>query len=345
MWHIPAHRRGALAGASRNPLRSLVLVESYRPMLSGHLWTIAPYVARTVRPPAPPPARHFRMAVPDPIRGTVHVSGRFDDVPDAEELVVFLHGMGGHAAAPYMVQGAQEARAQGMASLRLNLRGADRLGEDYYHAGLTVDVATLFQQAELARFSRTYLVGFSLGGHVALAASAREELPSVSAVAAICAPIALEPAARALDEPVRKLYRRKLLSDLKLVYRDVANRHSVPIAVADAARIESIVDWDDAVVAPRFGYASARAYYQEASVAQHLQRIAVPTLALQATQDPMVLARTTQPLLRHAKAITTKWVKHGGHLAFPRTLDLGFEGGLGLNAQVLRWLRSQATHR
>lgn len=62
---------------------------------------------------------------------------------------------------------ARVAEAAGLDSLRLNLRGADRMGEDGYHAGLTADLAAALASPELADYRSVGVLGFSLGGHPA----------------------------------------------------------------------------------------------------------------------------------------------------------------------------------
>jgi predicted alpha/beta-fold hydrolase len=158
----------------------------------------------------------------------------------------------------------------------------------------------------------------------------------------VCPPVDLARGARAIDEPHRVLYRRKLLYNLKEVYRDVvARERQVPIALDDALRIDRIWTWDDRVVAPRFGFASAADYYERVSVGPLLDSTRIPTLVVQAIRDPMILAHTVRPHLERSPRVTTVWVDRGGHIGFPRDLDLGIEGPRGIDAQILAWMLAQ----
>jgi predicted alpha/beta-fold hydrolase len=123
----------------------------------------------------------------------------------------------------------------------------------------------------------------------------------------------------------------------------VARRGPWPLSLDRARRLRGIREFDDAIVAPRFGFEDASDYYLHASVSHVLYRIATPTLLVQAEHDPMVPRRSVEPLL-HAlpPAVTALLVDRGGHVAFPRDLDLGQPGTLGLEAQVLAWLRRKA---
>ena len=69
--------------------------------------------------------------------------------------LLIVHGLGGSAKSPYTAKAAHAAAAAGLSSLRLNLRGADLLGEDYYHAGMTADLAAAIASPELALASPT----------------------------------------------------------------------------------------------------------------------------------------------------------------------------------------------
>lgn len=307
----------------------------------GHAWTVAPFLLKAVTPARPPASRHFVQTVADDLRGSIRVTGRLTTELGSGSLLMVVHGMGGNAMAPYVVRPALVAHARGVASLRLNLRGADRRGEDFYHAGLTSDLHALVASAELARFERIYMLGFSLGGHIVLRFGAETTDARVRAVAAVCPPVDLARGARAIDEPHRVLYRRKLLYNLKEVYREVARRHEVPVPRDEAESIDRIWTWDDRVVAPRFGFASAADYYERVSVGPLLDSTRVPTLVVQATRDPMILADTVRPHLERSSRVTTVWVDRGGHIGFPRDLDLGMPGDPGIDEQVLAWMLAQ----
>ncbi len=306
--------------------------------LRGHLWTLQPFLQHVVNPLAPPPSRHFRTYADDPAFGPIRLTGRLHERP-SEDLVLVVHGLGGSVGSHYAVQAAQAAQRLGAACLRLNLRGADRSGEDFYHAGLTEDLHAAVTSPELSRWSRILVLGYSLGGHVALRYAAEGADPRVRAVAAVCPPIDLAKGAYEIDQRARAIYRRKLLGGLKDMYERVAVRRKVPLPLAQARAIQRIQDWDDAIVAPRHGFQSAQDYYQRVSVAPLLHQIEMPALVVAAKHDPVVISRTVRDWLDRAHTIRTVFVTQGGHVGFPPglNLNLGYPGCV--EDQVIAWLR------
>lgn len=304
--------------------------------LSAHLWTVASRLRPAVEAPE---ARALAVPLDDPAIGRVQLSGFLREEPDAGGVLVFVHGIGGCATAPYAHLVARAAAAAGLSCLRVNLRGCDRASNDYYHAGLASDLAALIGALDPRPDLRLYLLGYSLGGHLALRYAAGEPDPRLAAVAAVCSPLDLAPAAAALDRPALWAYRRFVLGNLKEIYAAVAARRSVPLPVEEATKLVHIREWDERVVAPRWGFAGADDYYARASVAPHLGRLAVPALLVAAQGDPLVPAEVLSPTLARAgSALEVRWVKGGGHVGFPADLELGERAPRGLEGQVLGWL-------
>lgn len=293
--------------------------------LAGHYWTVAP---RLQPSPPEPAAVPWSRTVDGGDLGPVRLSGRWSELPGAVEAVLLVHGITGAADSRYARLGAAAALERGMSCLRLNLRGCDLEGEDYYHAGLTEDLVAAMESPELAGYERVHVLGYSLGGHLALRLAAVDRPPRLGAVAAVCAPVDLEACQTAFDRKALTPYRIYVLRGLKQIYAAVAARRPVPCPPAAARRIRSIREWDDRVVAPRWGFADAGDYYRRASVAPHLGGLSVPALLVAAEDDPMVPAETLRPALDGlarnggTDRLTVRWLRGAGHLGFPRGLRL-----------------------
>jgi predicted alpha/beta-fold hydrolase len=108
---------------------------------------------------------------------------------------------------------------------------------------------------------------------------------------------------------------------------------------AVVARARSCHERDSLTVVARFGFRSAQDYYERESVAPRLHRLQIPSLVVASRNDPLVPADTVIPALADAsRALSVAWVGSGGHVYFPKTLDLGQPGPLGLEQQTIRWL-------
>jgi hypothetical protein len=308
----------------------------------GHFWTIAPRLRHGVRPWPAPEARPWETTLMDPVTGEVPVTGLLREVPGSEDLLVLVHGLGGGIGSHYMLRAARAAEAVGISCLRLNLRGCDRRSGDFYHAGLTADLHAALASAELRPYRRIYALGYSLGGHVALRLATEESDPRLAAAAAVCSPLDLALSQREIDAPSRWVYRRYLLASLNDLYAAVAARRPVPLPVEEAARLRTIREWDDRIVAPRWGFAGAGDYYARASGAPRLGQLRVPALLLNSETDPMVPALAVRSVLKTpVPRLEVRWLAAGGHVAFPRGLDAGLGAGTGVDAQVIGWLRSR----
>lgn len=313
--------------------------------LHGHLWTIRPFLRHTLRPRTPPPSQPWSTVVDDPTAGLLRLTGRFSPRREARACLVIVHGLGGSVDSHYMIDAALAAAPRPLAQLRLNLRGAGGSGEDFYNAGLTADVHAALKSPELAGFASIYLLGYSMGGHIVLRCATEELDPRVRAVAAICPPLDLSLGASAIDHPGRWVYRRHVLSGLKEMYARVAARRRFSVPVSEARAIGRLREWDERIVAPRYGFAGAEAYYAAASVAPRLARLALPSFIAAAEADPMIPAETLRPALASASpALTVRWIDEGGHVGFPRSLDLGLAAPRGLESQLIAWLESHGEH-
>ena len=304
----------------------------------GHYWTFAPFVFHKLRPKTPPPARHVRTVVEDARRGPVRLTGRLSQAAETRS-----DGLGGGHDSYYLIQIAHQAAALGWDCMRVNLRGADRSGSDYYHAGSSDDIRAFVRSRAASHYGRVYIVGYSLGGHITLRYVAEGADPNVAGVTAICPPIDLAAGVAEIDQPKGRVYRNNVLNALKDTYRAVARRSQVPLAVEALGNIRTIKQWDELVVAPRHGFSSAEDYYARTTVQPLLHQIAVPTLVVTSAHDPMVFKHTVWPTLAECDRVETVYLERGGHVGFPPDADLGFGDRGPVATQALRWMHRQSS--
>lgn len=236
-------------------------------------------------------------------------------------LAILLHGLNGCENSQYMrVTSAHLLRA-GFPVLRLNLRGAGAsrpFCRARYHAGRSDDLRCAFAALPPhLTVNGVVAVGFSLGGNLLLKYLGEvERATPLLAAATVSAPIDLMATAHRIMAPRNALYHWYFLhycqSDVAAAGDGVAEEERRASAAA-----RSLWEFDERVTAPRNGFAGAADYYTRASARKFLDGIAVPTLLVQAEDDPIVPA---EPYRRHSwqrnRRLLPAVERKGGHVGF-----------------------------
>jgi predicted alpha/beta-fold hydrolase len=305
----------------------------------GHVATVSAHVREVLAPAAAPEGLAITIPIIDRVRGTIPIACHLAN-GGASKLLVIVHGMGGNVSSPYAVRAAREAVDAGWAALRVHLRGASGDGADVYHAGLGDDVAQIVRSPSLARFEWITVVGYSLGGHIVLRHAADGPHDArLRAIAAVCPPIDLDRGSIAIQRLDRRPYQEYVLRSLRRQLTEVRARHPDAVPEVAASELRTIRDWDERVIAPRFGFASLGAFYTSETVGPKLETIRVPTLLVVADRDPMIALDTSLPWLSRASdAVTVARRRRGGHVSFPRDVGLTTARGEAMEREIVRWL-------
>jgi predicted alpha/beta-fold hydrolase len=241
--------------------------------------------------------------------------------PPAGELIL-VHGLEGSSAAGYARSLAQAALEAGYAVHRYNMRscgGTEHLsGTTLYHSGQTSDLLAVIRQ--LQGRSPIFLAGFSLGGNVVLklagelGESARE---LIAGVVAVSTPIDLAACVRQLDRRVNFIYSNRFLSRLKQRVRLKQRLAPGLFPIEKLDRVKTVYEFDDQFTALNFGFGTADNYYATQSSKQFLDRIRIPTLLVQAKDDPLIPFEVyNHPAFSQNPCLRLLAVEHGGHLGF-----------------------------
>lgn len=309
----------------------------------GHFWTIAPTLLGAGDKDEAMGGRRWSTSLHDPDRGRVRLSGWLHE-QGSRTLVVLLHGLGGTSSVLYVRDAARVALARGHDCLRMAMRGAERDGEDIHHAGLTRDIHATLESVQLEGYERIVLIGFSLGGHLMLRATAEVELdPRVTTTIAVCSPLDLQTGSTTIDHPRATVYREYVLRALRQMYKPCARRGRAPSPWSEVRGVRTVRAWDERTVVPRFGFGSADAYYRAMSAANVLGELKRPCLYVGSSHDPMVTRASVEPSLRLARPghMEVRWIEDGGHVYMPARVDLGMGGEETLISQALTWASRQ----
>jgi len=279
----------------------------------GHLQTIY----ASLRPPARVALERLRWDTPD---------GDFIDVdfagdPLAPRRLVLFHGLEGSADSHYARAIAGHAARAGWRIALPHWRGCS--GEPNrkpraYHSGDTEEVDWVLRRVGPPLCA----IGISLGGNALLkwlGERGDEAGALVRRAAAVSAPIDLPAAGQALDRGLnRLLYTRHFLATLKPKSLAKLERFPGIFAAEKVRAARGFRDFDDTVTAPLHGFRDVDHYWSTASSGPWLERIRLPTLLLNARNDPFLPEHALLAAARNAAAcVLLEFPRTGGHVGFP----------------------------
>lgn len=248
-----------------------------------------------------------------------------DWIGDRGPIVILLPGLQGDFGSVYVRGLLRTCRARGWRGLLLNYRGRvtpNRLPHSY-HCGMTCDLDYLVSHLR-RREPQTPIavVGFSVGANISLKwlgeCGQRGIVPPVVAAVGASAPFQLGAVAKKIERGFSRVYQWYLLRSLR---RDVARKlHAMGdnrgLSRRELRGLNTFFKFDDRISGPWAGFAGAEDYYAKTRSDVLLKHVNVPTLIVNADNDPLVPTH----LIPHPEAISAKVTleitRGGGHLGF-----------------------------
>ncbi len=290
-------------------------MSSYQPpffLFNAHLETIYPALLRRV--PLQAYTRE-RIATPDQ---------DFLDLDwvkqDAGRLVIISHGLEGNSQRSYIKGMARMCLANNFDVLTWNYRGcSEEMNRElrFYHSGATDDVGVVVNHAIACGYTNITLIGFSLGGNLTLKYIGEQQPPKeVKKAVAFSVPLDLHSSCIQISRPSNRIYSERFLKSLKKkIITKAAFRKELDIKGIDA--IASLIEFDDQFTAPIHGFKNAVDYYTQSSSLQFLTRITIPTLIINAQNDPF-LSKDCYPAAALHDHPFAKFESpaYGGHVGF-----------------------------
>ncbi len=273
------------------------------------------------------------------------VTGAPDDA--TRPMLVVFHGLEGSAQSRYVRGLMAAASLRGWSGLVPHFRGCGgtmNRQPRFYHSGDSAEVDWIVRRIVAGRTSATpapgplCVVGISLGGNMVLKWLGEQCADAgnlVAAAAAISAPMDLAAGGASLGRGFNRIYAKMFLRSLKAKSREKLRQHA---DLFDRARMEAARDlhaFDDVVTAPLHGFVDADDYWLRASSKPLLRRIEVPTLILNAQNDPFLPASALPRDDEVSASVTLDFPAHGGHVGFHHA---GPDGERWMPGRVLRFL-------
>ena len=253
----------------------------------GHAQTMFPALFRRVKRVT---QRAERLELPD---------GDFIDLEWAGQgstrLAILSHGLEADLKTGYIQGMAAALVRRGWDVLAWNFRGCgdapNRLLR-MYHSGATEDLHTVVNHAlETHPAESIDLIGFSLGGNLTLKYLGERptELPKqVRRAVTFSVPCDLACSSRQLSIASNRIYMERFLVAMRSKIRAKKLMFPDQLDLTGLERIRTFQEFDDRYTAPIHGFRDAEDYWAKNSSRQFLPAIEIPTLLVNAENDPFL---------------------------------------------------------
>ena len=296
----------------------IIKSSSYKaPFLLGnnHLQTVLPTLFRKVKG-----VNYIRERIETP-------DGDFIDLDissiRSDRAVILSHGLEGKSDRAYMKGMVRAFNIRGWDGVSFNFRGCS--GEPNrtsatYHSGRTEDLHTIIQYIlSEKKYKEISLIGFSLGANLTLkyAGEMGSNIPfEVKSAIGISAPCDLISSSVEIHKNKNIIYAKRFLSTLVDKMKQKEYLHPAGIT-RDYKSIKTLKDFDDKFTAPLNGFIDAMDYWGKCSSAKYLSGTAIPTLILNAKDDP-ILGEKCFPynLAAENSNLYLEVPEKGGHMGF-----------------------------
>ncbi len=241
-----------------------------------------------------------------------------------ERLLIVSHGLEGDSQRHYARALVKLFNQQGIDVLVWNNRscgGELNLQPVLYHHGSSHDLDSVVQHVIATnRYSELYLAGISMGGAQTLNYLGKKgkDLPRILIKAAVYStPVHLPSSAATLRRPVNRFYKQKFLGKLKNKMEAKGKQYPGLIDLERLPYVRDFDEFDTHYTAKLHGFEDAADFYEQASPHPHLQSITVPTLILNAANDPL-LGKECYPraIAQESSTIFLEIPRRGGHTGF-----------------------------
>ena len=251
----------------------------------------------------------------------------WSDGSDESPLVVFFHGLEGGSSSHYILSMINSLKRHHWRCAVIHFRGCsgepNRLSRAY-HAGDSSEIDWMLRrittQAQTTGTAQpVYVMGVSLGGNALLkwlGEQGERAKELVAGVATVSVPLDLAAAGSALDKGFNQVYTRHFLDTLKDKVFDKLQQFPGLFDAHALKKCASIYDFDNIVTAPLHGFRDTDDYWRQSSSKQWLPHVQVPTLVINARNDPFMPASVLPAQTEVSPMVTLEFPEEGGHAGF-----------------------------
>jgi uncharacterized protein len=245
---------------------------------------------------------------------------------NSDKIIVLLHGLEGSSGSQYIQGLSAELYDKNYNVCAVNHRSCS--GEmnnkiTMYHSGYIDDLIEIVHHLG-PLYREIHLIGYSLGGSMVLNYLGKYDfIPSnVKSAVAFSVPIDLSSSAKMLNHWKNRAYAIQFLMTLNKKIVEKARQFPETMKVEDYKNIRTLLDYDNKVTAPLHGFEDAEDYYKRASSKPYLDRIAIPTLLVNAHDDSFLAPQCfPYDIAKKHENFHFIGTKYGGHVGFASFAD------------------------
>ena len=236
-------------------------------------------------------------------------------------LLVLFHGLEGNSDSHYarvLMAAARERGWHGVVPHFRSCSGPINLMPRFYHLADSDEVDWVLRRLRGVHRGPIVVVGVSLGGNVLLRwlGERGEDASFIAAAAAISTPLDVHAGGRALSQGFAMLYTLSFLKTLKRKALQKLDQYPGLFDRDAMLTSRTMYEYDNIVTAPLHGFRNADEYWTRATTRPLLPHVAVPTLVLNARNDPFLPSAALPTRAEVSKAVELDQPEYGGHVGF-----------------------------
>jgi len=288
-------------------------------LFNGHLETIIPSLFRKVTG-----VNYLREKITTPDEDFLNLD--WSEV-GSERLVILSHGLEGDSGRHYIMGLVKLFNQNGIDALVWNNRtcgGELNLKPILYHHGASYDLDTVIEHVFSTKdYKSIFLAGISMGGAQTLKYLGEKGLNLDSRIvkaAVYSTPCNLPSSAATLKEKRNVFYKKRFLGKLKKKMAAKALQFPELIDLDLLEKVDDFDTFDTHFTAKIHGFKDADDFYKSVSPDNWMPSIAIPTLIINALNDPL-LGPACYPtsLAENKPEIFLEMPKFGGHTGFVKS--------------------------
>lgn len=287
---------------------------------NGHFQSIFPALFRKVE------ANYVRERVTTPDQDFLDLDWAINSKKQSSKLVILSHGLEGDSGRQYITGMVRLLMENGFDSLAWNYRGCSEemnLQPRFYHSGETNDLDFVVNKAISKNYQEIYLMGYSLGGNVTLKylGEKGKNISSIIKKAVVFSvPMDLAACSKNIEKVENLPYNLRFLKSLRRKIEAKSQNYPEVIKTEHLKKIKNVWDFDDLYTSKIHGFESAQDYYTRSSSKFFVTNIAIPTLIVNAKNDPLVPYQSL-PIaeIEQLPNVTLELTEEGGHCGFRQT--------------------------